>query len=177
MEKLARDFQKEGKNEKHVVLYNKLDKEIVDGAVAAAKKISRTDFGYMRNPELVKCGQTVLAYKYVLDCVRRRAPATPGLKKLAKELDLDLGKEMKRTVNELIVEVREKRQKHWEAKKVAPESRSSWLEGKAMLRAEAAGEKDWAKRVKRMGEALVSSQSNRKLTVITKGAMKSLEKN
>ena len=45
-----------------------------------------------------------------------------------------------------------------------------------MLRAEAVGEKDWAKRVKRMGEALVISQSNRKLTVITKGAMKSLEK-
>ena len=45
-----------------------------------------------------------------------------------------------------------------------------------MLRAEAAGEKDWAKRVKSMSEALVSSQSNRKLIVITKGSMKTLEK-
>ena len=104
MEKLARDLQKEGNNEKLAVLYNKLDKEIVEGAVAAAKKISRTDFGYMRNPELIRCGQTVLAYKYMLDCARRRAPATPGLKKLAKELDLDFEEEMKRTVNELRVE-------------------------------------------------------------------------
>ena len=62
------------------------------------------------------------------------------------------------------------------SKKVAPESRNAWLEGKAMMRAEAAGEKDWAKRVKKMSEALVSSQSNRKLTVIAKGAMKTLEK-
>ena len=69
---------------------------------------------------------------------------------MAKELDLVLEEQMKRTVNELMVEVREKRREHWEAKKVALESRSTWLEGEAMLRAEAAGEKDWAKRVKRM---------------------------
>ena len=79
--KLAKDFQNEGKNERNVAWYNKLDKEIVRGAVAAAKKISRTDFGYICNPELVRCGQTVLAYKYMLDCAKRRASATPGLKK------------------------------------------------------------------------------------------------
>ena len=148
----------------------------MEGAVVAAKKISRVDFGYMQNPELVRCGQTVLAYKYMLDCAKRRAPVTPGLKKLAKALDLDLAEEIKKTVNELMAEVRRKRREHWEAKKVAPKSRGAWLEGKAMLRAEAAGEKDWAKRVKSMSEALVSSQSNRKLTVITKGSMKTLEK-
>ena len=94
-----------------------MDRIIVEGAVAAAKKTSKKDFGYTRNPELVRCGQLMTLFKMILDCARRSAPPTPRMTIIAERVDIDLSTYIKQPINDLLKELRKRRSEMWEEQK------------------------------------------------------------
>ena len=60
--KLAEDFGKHGATKINTERYQKLDTEIKNGLLGAAKKVARKDFGYQRSEDLGKDGQRLHLY-------------------------------------------------------------------------------------------------------------------
>ena len=65
---LAADFVSTGATEENVEKYSKLDAEIIDLIVSAARQTSRRKFGYSRSEELTTAGQLLILYKCLLSC-------------------------------------------------------------------------------------------------------------
>lgn len=64
--KLAADFTEHGPTVTNITTYAKLDKEIIELIICAAKKAGRKKFGYTRSPDLVRAGQLLMLYKCFL---------------------------------------------------------------------------------------------------------------
>ena len=112
----------------------------------------------------------------ILDRAKRNAPPTSRMIAIAERVDIDLSTHIKQSINGLLKELRKRRSEMWEEQKNYREGRSSWLQGKAMRRAEASGEKDWEKRLRQMNHNLTSRAANKKLTMVSKGSLKTFEK-
>ena len=90
--KMAKRFAKRGSTKQNIRKYQKLDKQMKELANGAVSKVSKKNFGYMRNPDMTLCGHILLVYKMMLDCRSRNTPPTTALKKRAATLGVDLTK-------------------------------------------------------------------------------------
>lgn len=167
---LSKVFHRFGKTKQNVDKYQHLDREIRELAVAAASKVGKKKYGYMRNPTLTMQGRILILWKMILDCKRRRAPPTDEVKHRAKEYNLRLEESMEMSEKLIRKEVYRRKKDLWAAQKTCEEDRSEWLKGEAMNRAQAMGDKEWEAGLKRMIHTAESRAVNRKLTAITKGS-------
>ena len=65
---MARKFIEYGHTKANNKVYQKLDTEITQMALAAAKKVARRNFGYTRNDEMIHHGRMVILYKLICKC-------------------------------------------------------------------------------------------------------------
>ncbi|KAL7553316.1 hypothetical protein ACHAWF_016600 [Thalassiosira exigua] len=172
---LAR-FWKFGKDAANMRSYVSLDRQIIQAAVAAAKKVCNCNFGFDRCPELVAAGQFLLLYKMLADCKSRGAPPTPPLERKASELNVELSSEMERTYTSLRKEVAKRARVLKKVQKKSGDYRQEWLKKEAQERAAAAGDDDWKKCLKEMVEKAKKQATNRKLSAVLKGRVSSLDR-
>ena len=173
---LAKDFHANGKTKENVRQYQKLDQQIREAVLATTKKVGKKKFGYMRSPELVECGRMLILCKMILDSKARNAPITPAARTRAEKLEVNIDTYDSMTYNEMRKEVNNKRNELWKAQKECEEDRNAWLQTEAMARAKAAGDEDWEKGLKNMIQVAESRATNRKLTAITKGRVRPLDR-
>ena len=102
---LAKLFYKYGRTTKNIALYQSIDQQIIDTAVAVAGQVAKRKYAYMRNPELTKAGRMVILLKMIQDCKARRAPSTEALKRRAKSLGVEVSKYNEMTYAEIRKEV------------------------------------------------------------------------
>ena len=88
---LARKFIEEGHTTNNEERYQMLDTQITQAALAAAKKVAKRKYGYMRKGELTNCGRMIL-YKMALDCKMRHALPTAALERRALALSVPLAR-------------------------------------------------------------------------------------
>ena len=69
-----------------------MDRQITQAALAAANKVGRRKYEYMRNGNLTTCGRRVILYKMTLDCKTRCAPSTAALERRAAALQVPLAR-------------------------------------------------------------------------------------
>ena len=173
---LAASFVEHGTTDENIAAYVKLDTEIIDLIVSAAKQTSRRKFGYTRSEELTTAGQLLILYKCLLSCKRRRQPLPPGCTKSAKRLDHDITFYDDVSIRTLRKMVRSKRKELWNIQKECEEKRINWIQGLAEDRTRAAGDLDWQAKMEKMKQTTIERQINRKLTVITKGTHSQLDR-
>ena len=173
---LAADFVATGATEENIAKYTKLDTEIIDLIVSAAKQTSRRKFGYSRSEELTTAGQLLILYKCLLSCKRRRQPLPPGCLKSAERLDEDLSFYDSISIRKLRKAVHAKRVSLWKVQKECEEKRINWIKGLAEDRTRAAGDVDWEAKMEHMKKTTIERQINRKLTAVTKGTHRQLDR-
>ena len=166
---LATLFTQVGATEESIHAYNSLYKEFLDAAKASSKKVGRKKFGYMRSSDLTTKGRTLLLFKRMLDCKRRRAAATPFIINQCEALDIDPGFFAASSERDLRLAVRDKHNELWDSQKNGESLRLEWLRGIAQDRARVAGETDWEPKMKKMIRTAKENAVNRKLSIITKG--------
>ena len=166
---MARKFIEHGHTKANDNIYQKLDTEITQMALAAAKKVARRNFGYTRNDETTHRGRMVILYKMICECKVRRAPWTSALVRRALALEVPLAQFESMTCKEIRVEVQERQGGVLEAPKRCEAGRIEWLETEVRKRAKAAGDKNWEKNLNEMIRATEERGINRKLTALTKG--------
>ena len=167
--RLAKTFATTGATASATASYQTIYGQLLEIVKGVASKVGRKKYGYMRSPELGLRGRTLIAYKKVLDCCVRSAPFTPSLTRLLENLQLSPPTLSSLTERQLRVLVRKQRQELWECQKHGEDLRQDWLSDVARQRAQAAGDPDWEKRLRRMIRRTRESALNRKLTAITKG--------
>ena len=166
---LAKSFACSGATDSTVAKYQTLYGQFLEIVKGISNKVGKKKYGYMRSPELGHHGRTLIAYKKILDCHIRQAPFTPALLRLLGTLTLDPDSYRSLSVHRLRVMIRQQRKKLWECQKRGEDLRQEWLADVARQRAQASGDPDWEKRLRRMIRRTRESALNRKLTAITKG--------
>ena len=166
---LARSFAEHRTTKENQTTYNNLYGEFLDIVRGVAKSVGRKKFGYMRSTALMTAGTHFLAMRHLFDCKRRGAPPTKALLRLGVRLSLDIPTLIELPEREIRLQMRRSRQTLWECQKRSESLRSDWLENEARMRATAAGDMDWEKRLRNMRSQITKSAVNRKLTAITKG--------
>ena len=124
---LADSFAAAGATPNTIASYNSLYGQFLEIVKGVSCKVGKKKYGYMRSPELGHSGRMLIAYKKVLDCLRRQAPFTPSLLRLLDSLNLDaatLRSHPERKIREL---VRAQRQHLWECQKHGEDLRQEWL--------------------------------------------------
>jgi hypothetical protein len=86
---LATLFEQVGPTLENIHTYNSLYKEFLDAAKASSKMVGQKKFGYMWSGNLTTKGRTLILYKRMLDCKRRRAVATPTIISQCTVLNID----------------------------------------------------------------------------------------
>ncbi|KAL7547174.1 LOW QUALITY PROTEIN: hypothetical protein ACHAWF_010494 [Thalassiosira exigua] len=93
---LAKDFKRIGDrgltNPEVIALvlrYQALDKTIHDNMIAAANSIGRKNYGYQLSPDLKVAGEDITFWKGVCSCIRRKAPFTARVTKMADLQKMD----------------------------------------------------------------------------------------
>ena len=172
---LAEQLHKFGATKKNVRQYQVVDRDIRHIAVSAAKKTSKKKFGYMRSPQIQESGRMLVVNKMILDCKQRNAPPTQALLTRAETLGVDLQASFQKSYTQQRREVAERHRELKIAQKTCESDRADWLQKEAKARAQAAGDLDWEKNLKRMTEVAESRATNRKLSAITKGCHRQLD--
>lgn len=167
--KLAENFTIHGATDKNIQAYHDIYTEFLELSRASAKKAGRKKYGYMRSLELTTKARTLLAYKQIYDCKRRRAPISPALRLRCTSLDINPDQIFAMHIHELRKEVRARRQELWEAQKKCETLRREWLVQTAKNRARSSDDKDWKKRLNQMIKTTQRCATNRRLTLLTKG--------
>ena len=165
---LAQKFIEHGHTKVNDNVYQKLDTEITQMALAAAKKVARRNFGYTRNDEMIHHGRNVILYKMICECKVRRAPWTSALVQHALALEVPLAQFQSMTCKEIRMEVQKRQSELWEAQKRCEAGRIEWLQTEVREQAKAAGEENREKNLNEMIRATEERGINRKLTAITK---------
>jgi hypothetical protein len=173
--KLAADFTEHGPTATNIITYVKLDKEIIELIICAAKKAGRKKFGYTRSPDLVRAGQLLMLYKCLLSCKLRRQPLPESCIKSAIRLEVDVSKYDTTTAKDFRKAVYKRRRELWTVQKECEDRRIAWLKELAVDRTRAAGDTDWEKKMNAMRRTVEERQINRKLTSITKGTHSQLD--
>ena len=114
---LAQKLIEHGHTKANNKVYQKLDTEITQMALAAAKKVARRNFGYTRNDEMIHHGRKVILYKMIHECKVRRAPWISAFVQRALALEVPLAQFESMTCIKVCMEVQERRAELWEAKK------------------------------------------------------------
>lgn len=166
---LAKSFAEHKTTLENQTTYNKLYGEFLEIVRGVAKSVGKKKFGYMRSTALVTAGTHFLAMRYLLDCKRRGAPPTKALLRLGKRLSIDIYSLLELTERQIRLQLRQSRKTLWDCQKKSESLRSDWLENEARMRATAAGDMDWEKRLRNMRRKITTNAVNRKLTAITKG--------
>ena len=174
--RLAGAFRKYGETPRNNSDYQQLDREIKEIVLGTAKKVGRKKFGYMRSSQLTLCGRLLVIFNMILDCKIRRAPFSPALLRRAKSMDVDTSKFEAATPAGMRKEVHQRRKDLWEAQKNAEENRAEWLKTEAKERARATGDEEWEKGLKNMLRVAESRSTNRKITAVTKGRSRPLDR-
>ena len=165
----AEQFLKKDHTKKNEKRYQTIDTQITQAALAAAKKVAKKKYGYMRNDELVNCGRRVILYKMALDCKWRGAFPTSARVRRTLALEVPLAQLMAMTWIDIRREARKQRVELWDTQKRCKAGRIEWLENKVKKRAQAAGDDNWEKNLNEMIRVAEERSTNRKLTSITKG--------
>lgn len=97
---LAKLFYKYGRTTKNIALYQLIDQQIIDTAVAVA--------GKSQNKKLTKAGRMVILLKMIQDCKAKRAPPTEALRR-AESLGVELSKYYEMSYAEIRKEVTQRR--------------------------------------------------------------------
>ena len=166
---LADKFARQGVTPANLLAYHQLYKEFLDTAKAAARKVGRKKFGYMRSGPLTMKGRMLLLFKNMLDCKRRRAQLTPKLVRQCAALGVEQQVFHSSSLKDLRVLVRQHHEELWECQKNGESLRHEWLQGIAKDRARAAGDADWEPKLRNMIRSAKENAVNRKLSIITKG--------
>ena len=166
---LAEQFIKKGHTKKNEKRYQTLDTQISQAALAAAKKVAKKKYGYMRNDELVNCGRQVILYKTALDCKGRGATQTSVMVRRSLALEVPLAQLMAMTCIDIRREARKQRVELWDTQKRCEAGRIEWLENEVRKRAQAHGDDNWEKNLNDMIRVAEERSTNRKLVSITKG--------
>ena len=111
----------------------------------------------LQGPERQELGQYLHLFKAMLSCKLRRQPMPDSLLISAKRLEIGVS-----FFDTIPISDKEKR--------------VQWLEETAKSRAKAAGDPDWERKMKTMIETTEERQINRKLSNVTKGAHRSLDR-
>ena len=171
---LQRRFAANGPTPELERLYNNLDQEIQRRILQAAKKTIKKKFGYARSPDLCDAGYKVNFWKSVhsAKCLRQTIPQATYKKALKLEIPMEpiecMSKQQARKeVRKAVEHLREVQYK-------ASEKRQEWLERNASDIARAAGNPDWKAHMEQMLKDEKQRETNRKLSVITKGHHQSL---
>jgi hypothetical protein len=88
--KLAAKFAEHGATALNMQQYKKLDDEIIELTIAAAKKSGRKNFGYTRSEDLTTAGQMLILLKRLMNCKLRNQPISEGCKRSAERLKFNL---------------------------------------------------------------------------------------
>ena len=172
---LLNRFYENGATPELICEYNKLDKEYTDLIRAALNKTGHRRYGYYRSPELTLAGQLVNLHKAILDCLRRKAPPSEGLIKLAALVGYDMSSFGTTAVGQQRKQVREARKALWKVQKECDAKRISWLETEAKARSAVTGV-EWEQTRKTMIRTVKEASTNRKLRAITKGRHTGLDR-
>jgi hypothetical protein len=105
-------------------------------------------------------GSHFLAMRYIHDCKVRGAPPTNALRRLGERLALDIDDLMALPEKEIRIRMRQSRKQLWECQKTCETLRMEWLETEARLRAQAAGDQEWEKRLRQMETTVKRSAVN-----------------
>ena len=174
--KLVALFAELGPTSANIRKFRRLDEEIISLIKAAAGKTLKKKFGYMRSPELATAGQILCLYKCIQSCLIRRQPIPESCVKSATRLETDISfcdtisvKDMRRKVAEASKALRI-------AQKNAEQEREEWIERLANDRARAAGDLHWEQKMKDMKRTVEDRRINRKLSSVTKGNHRALDR-
>ena len=115
--KLASRFVQYRYAQRNDKCYQKLDTEITELALAAAKKVAKRKYGYTRSTILLHYERIVILNKTILDCKPRRVPPTSALLRRTTALEVPLAQFEQMTCREITKEVQRCRTKLWEVQK------------------------------------------------------------
>ena len=174
--RLATLFMTEGRTNRNIQKYQKLDQQIKETVLAIAKKVGKKKYVYMRSPEMTLCGRYLTLTKKILNCRDRNAPFIVAAMKQAAKLEFDLGPYWTISVPNIRKEVYERRKELWQAQKTCKSARMEWLQGVEKDRAKAEGNKERETNLEDMLRVAKSRAANRKLGAITKGKTRPLDR-
>ena len=167
-------FLAEGASTILIEEYNKIDYEITCTIKAAAKNVSRKNFGYQRSQMLTDAGSVYMMWKAAYSCKCRKVPLTNRTMDLAHLTGTSLNYVMKRSIHDTQQEIRLARQHLKEVQRADASNRSQWLEEKAREKA-ILDSTDTEKVLKKMIRNAHFKSLQRKLTNIAKGSQSSLD--
>jgi hypothetical protein len=147
---LAAWFAEHGATALNMQHYRKLDDEIIELTIAAAKKAGRKNFGYMRSEDLTTAGQMLILLKCLMNCKLRNQQITEGCKQSTERLDFNLDFYSESTFQQLRKRVHKQRKELWTIQKECKDRRIQWLEKLAEDRTRAEGDGDWQKKMNDM---------------------------
>ena len=145
---LAASFATRGPTPKNITKYHTIYTDLLNFATAAAKKVGRRKFGYMRSAELTIKARILLLHKQMLDCKLRRAQMSEALIQQCADLDIDPTIFHQATTEGLRKEVRRRRKDLWDSQKTCEDLRREWLVSVAKDRARAVGNPNWQHKLK-----------------------------
>lgn len=148
---LAAWFAEHGATALNMQHYRKLDDEIIELTIAAAKKAGRKNFGYMRSEDLTTAGQMLILLKCLMNCKLRNQQITEGCKRSVERLDFNLDFYSEPIFQQLRKRVHKQRKELcWTIKKECKDRSIQWLEKLAEDRTRAEGDGDWQKKMNDM---------------------------
>ena len=170
---LAKDFEQLTSNElsdidmiKLIDRYQRLDTEIQISIKAAADSVGRKNFGYQNSPKLAQAGTTVLLWKAILSCVRRKTAFSDRVGKLAQRMSVETEEYSAITHQQARAKLAAARKDKREIQRQDGEERAKWLEEIAQAAQLDQPDKEWEQLLKQMIHAARQRSIQRKVSSI-----------
>ncbi|KAL7549686.1 hypothetical protein ACHAWF_012949 [Thalassiosira exigua] len=178
---LAKDFKRigdRGLTDPEVIAlvlrYQALDKIIHDNMIAAANSIGRKNYGYQLSPDLKASGEDITFWKGVCSCIRRKAPFTARVTKMADARKMNEA-EYTLTYKAARRKLSEARKRRREIINNEGEERAKWLEELAIAMNVDDPLKSHEDCIKQMANAARQRQMQRKMSNAMKPLRGSLD--